>query len=159
MVIASFSKTHAKGVNDLKQTSTSRPQIVILVGIIVVIALAVSISWYNTNRLTILHQSELQPALEKYYYQRYLQYKQDYPKFFGSFNRIPDSFYVIVYQSKCSIIKAGNTNIKVSFGVSYYLLKKGSSDWEVTDWAPAVDPVTTDLVDKTLPIPFTCDGE
>jgi hypothetical protein len=137
----------------MKQTSTWK--IEILAGIIVVIAIAAGAYWYDSNNLTLLHQDELQPAMERYFYQRYLQYKKDYPRFDGIFSIELDSFYVIVYQAECSIIKARTTDIKVSSGgAQYYLLKRYFGEWVVINWAYAWDPVITDV-----PVPFTCDGE
>jgi hypothetical protein len=141
----------------------SRGQIGILAGIMLVMTLASVLAvWIyssSANRLTALHQDELQPALEKYYYQRYVQYKQEFPRFSGSFSGEVKAFQVISYQSECSIIEAQYTYIGLSSGTNYYLLKNSGSGWEVTDWVPAADPITGDFVNKRLAIPFTCDGE
>ncbi|MEO8394419.1 MAG: hypothetical protein ABI700_15610 [Chloroflexota bacterium] len=123
------------------------------------IALAGWIYSSNANSLTALHQDELQPALEKYVYQQYVQYKQEFPKFSDSFSGEVNEFHVLSYQSECSIVEARYTYIGLTVGMNYLLLKNNGSGWEVTDWAPAIDPITDDWVNKTLPIPFTCAGE
>lgn len=139
----------------------SRKRLGILGGLILVITIAIVLAaWVyllNTNRLTTLHQDELQPALEKYYYQRYVQYKQEFPRFSGSFSGKVGFFRVISYQPECSIIEAQYTYIGISSGTNYYLLKNNSNGWEITDWAPVVDPSTDDFTNKRLAIPFTCD--
>ena len=120
----------------------SRWKIGIIAGIILVIALAVWIYSSNANSLAVLHQDEFQAALGRHY---------------GYFGGKLNDLYVISYQLECSIIEARYTGL--SLGTNYYLLKNNGSGWEVTNWAPAADPVTDDLVDKRLPNPFTCAGE
>jgi hypothetical protein len=139
----------------------SRQQFGILGGVILAIAVAIVLATWvhlsNANRLTALHRDELQPALDKYFYQRYLRYKQEFPKCSGDFSGEVGTFHVISYQPECSIIEAQYTYIGLSSGRNYYLLRNSGSGWEVTDWAPTVDPLTDDFANARLPNPFTCD--
>jgi hypothetical protein len=93
------------------------------------------------------------------FYEKYLAYREDYPRYTGPFTGEMGTVRVIEYHPECSIIQAKYTYIGLSGGAYFYLLHRQNGSWQVIDRAPAWKLRDYDWENARLPNPYSCKSE